>query len=163
MSGPHKDYTGRHITVSPSKPADVPQKRPSEESGALAIISKVAAHIKTVVTVLVGFGSVVALGAITFVELRDKPTREQVSEQISTRIAPVEAQLDAATTDRSKMVRDIDKVRSEVDKLEKVQRLILEQNLWQGEVLQHIANDKRGPVPPEPESLKEAKREVMLQ
>jgi len=161
MTSTHKDFTGRHITVS-SKAPDAPKKRKPEDSGPLAYAAKVTAHIKTLVTVLVGFASVVALGAITFVELRNKPTKDQVSDQISRRVEPVQLRLDEGTSARRKMSSDIKRVRSDVDKLERVQRLILEQGMWHGEVLQHIADDRKGPTPPEPESLKEAKREVML-
>lgn len=103
------------------------------------------------------FASLIGGGAVTFKELQDKPTKDEVQAEIQHHVAPV-----------AEKASEIDEVRDDVQDIKKTvkrQGDVLDYSLqnaaWQGEVLDHIAQKKRGLPDPKPEALRAKERKLM--
>ena len=98
---------------------------------------------------------------VTFDELASKPTIEQMQEAVEKRVQPIEIkQVDL--DDRSKKIKtNVDNVKTKVDRIEDVQSYQLEQQAWEGKVLEHLGAKKSGKAPERPEALEARERELL--
>lgn len=110
--------------------------------------------VKDLFLAVVFLGSLLWGAAVIFQRLADKPTQDQVQQKIETRIAPIEevqkTQAKAITT-----------ITTDVKRTKQVQEVLLEQNAYQANVLEHVANKKRGSPPPKPKDLDDKERALM--
>jgi ribulose 1,5-bisphosphate synthetase/thiazole synthase len=117
--------------------------------------------VKDVVAAIVFLGGLIGGGYVAFERISSKPDREDVIEAIEVRIQPVE---DVATQNAEaveKVKDDVGDVKQKVNRIESVNEVMLEQNAYQGEVLEHVAGNKRGLPPQKPEALKAKEMELM--
>ncbi len=122
--------------------------------------SKIALHgraVKELIGLAVIVATFVVTGTVFVLEVQNKPTVEQVESVV----APVRERSDnnAAELDAVKM--DLGTMGQDIQRVKKVQDYQLEQSTWQGDVLDHIGQRKRGPAPPKPESLKAKERDLI--
>ena len=110
---------------------------------------------------LLFFGTLIGGAIVTFDELASKPTIEQMQEAVEERVQPIEIkQVDL--DDRSKKIKtNVDNVKTKVDRIEDVQSYQLEQQAWEGKVLEHLGAKKSGKAPERPEALEARERELL--
>lgn len=128
--------------------------------------------IKEGVTIAVSLVAMVFVAATYFLETRAKPTKEQVQEAIVESVAPMVAKVETdgaalnseiveRKAEAADMRLDLTRIKTDVAKVEKVQDVILRQNAHMGDVLDHTARKKRGPVPGKPQSLTNAELDLL--
>jgi hypothetical protein len=127
------------------------------DSVSLEVAAKRADSVKTIVGVVLFFGSMFAGAVLTFQELKAKPTVEEVDHAIDEKIEPVQKKANHVED----IEEDVDEIRKDLDRVEEVQDYSIEQSAWQGDVLQHVAERKRTKPPPKPESLKAKERKLL--
>jgi len=89
-----------------------------------------------------------------FQRLAEKPTMREMEEAVDVRVSPVEKV-------QSEQAKTITTIESGVKRTKQVQEVVLEQNAYQGKVLEHIANKKRGDPPGKPKELERKETELM--
>lgn len=109
-----------------------------------------AEALKSLVGVAVLVVGLIAGGVATFLELQGKPTTHEMEDMVESKVVPLEGSVE-------KLERGAADVREEVERSRKVQEYLLRQSDWQGRVLVHVAEGKRGdlPAPPDNHSLLE--------
>lgn len=131
--------------------------------------------LSTVETAAVGFGrwrtivggllffAALGTGAVlAFAELQAKPTTAEVDVQIETKVAPVRVKADAAEAEVDTVGDTVSDIKATQARQGEVQSYLLEQMVWQGKVVQHIAQKKsRHDIPQKPPTL-EAKEQKLL-
>jgi len=110
--------------------------------------------VKDAVVAIVFFASLLGAAAVMFQRLAEKPTMREMEEAVETRVAPVEKV-------QSEQAKTITTIESDVNRTKQVQEVVLEQNAYQGKVLEHIANKKRGDPPGKPKELERKETELM--
>jgi hypothetical protein len=117
------------------------------------------------IAALVGGGvALVASVTIAAVEVQSKPDSPEVQELIregTERHREKTARMDERINRVEVAVEDVAEVRKDVQRIEDVQGYLIEQSLWQGDILEHIAGGNRGRVPQKPETLKAKERELL--
>lgn len=115
--------------------------------------------IKDIAMAVVFFGSLVGGAFLMIEELKSKPSQEDMTEAIETRVRPIEHISKKNEADIREFHGDMKDVRVKIDRIQDVNEVILEQNSYQGDVLHHLAEGKK---PPEkPEILKAKERNLM--
>jgi exonuclease VII small subunit len=99
---------------------------------------------KDIAQAVIFFGALVGGAFMTFAELRAKPSSEEVTEAIETRVAPLEETIDDLN-------KGMSRVESRVNQLEESTQQILDEVLFQGAV-QDCLSDKTCTVMPERDS-----------
>ena len=118
-----------------------------------------AKNIRTIVASIVALVGLVSAGSIAVHELQQKPSREQVQADIeSHNEADSHPATSAAIEANAKTTAEI---QSDVETVKRVQDYQIEQAVWQGSVLQHVAERKRSRPPAKPESLIRKERELL--
>lgn len=160
----------RHDGLSPSEHSmadaivaalEERQSRQEEASGSQWRLVKRLIAAKDIILFVVTIGSVLYGAFVLLGELQAKPSSDQMQEAIEQRVKPVE---DVATTNARAVERvetDVGKVKKKVDRIEDVQSYQLEQQAWEGEVLEHLGSKKRGKAPARPPELKKKERELL--
>ena len=133
---------------------DSPVPRPRESSDAFVRTANRVKAARDLVLAITLFGTIVVGSVLTFQELRNKPSTEDVREQIVTTIKPVEEQGDENRSDLISIKRSL-------GRMKKVQSFQLEQAAWQMSVLQHVAEKRKGPAPRKPDELRRLERELI--
>ncbi len=110
--------------------------------------------LKTIGSAGVFFVALIGGGAVTFQELQDKPTTEQVEHRIEESVAPVRALAVG-------VAEDLGEVKTDLERVKDVQDYSLQNAAWQGEVLDHIAQRKKGKPTAKPETLKDTERDLL--
>lgn len=128
-----------------------------EESQPILMAAKRSDAARQITAAVIFFGSLVAGAVVAYRELEAKPTIAQVDERIEYQIAPVREK----ANDVDALEVDVSKIHQDVSRVQQVQDLILEQTEYEGEVLKHIAAGRKGPIPEEPESLKDKRRKLI--
>lgn len=112
---------------------------------------------KDVVMAVSFFGSLCYGAFVVFEEMRDKPTTEDVEMML----IPVQ---DSVKENRENVIdlKDLmDDLDTKLNRVQKVNDVVLENLTWQAEVLDHVANQRRGKPPAKPDSLKRSERELL--
>jgi hypothetical protein len=109
-------------------------------------------------------GSLVAvIGVATayIFEMDAKPNTEEVQQAIVDAVAPVSAETKALQAETGTMQQNISEIQKDMERVEKIQDFSLDQSVYQGDVLDHIAQRRKGPPPPKPARLREKERELI--
>jgi len=101
-------------------------------------------NIQAIISFAVTVCALIAAGVLGYQSLAEKPTRQEVDVQMS--------QVRAETT---AMQDTLDKQGRQIERVMRVQDFQIEQSNWQGEVLDHIAQKQKSPVPSRPPRLNE--------
>lgn len=136
------------------------QKRDTEQSGA----AKAAARMRTwkeIVAAAVFFIGLFYGGALVFKEFQDKPTMKAVDDRIDSKVAPLAKDVEAVKGKVEEVEKSTDSIKRDVRRVKQVQDLQLDQAAWQGDVLDHLANKRRGPAPRKPDRVREKERELI--
>lgn len=129
-----------------------------EDSNSEIRLVKKLIRLKDIGIAILFFGSLIAAGVVTFGELADKPTVEQMQEAVEVRVAPVEEAVEVNAKSVKQIEHDVADIATDVARTKDVQQVVLEQGAHQSEVLDHIASKRQGKPPAKPESLKRAER-----
>jgi hypothetical protein len=130
-----------------------------EDSAILAAVAAKAKNIRTIVASIVALVGLVSAGSIAVHELQQKPSREQVQADIESHN---EADSHPATSSAIEAnAKTTAEIQSDVETVKRVQDYQIEQAVWQGSVLQHVAERKRSRPPAKPESLIRKERELL--
>lgn len=116
---------------------------------------------KDIIAAIIFLGSLIGAGYVAFERISQKPDAADVTKAIEVRVKPVE---DVAKTNAEaveKVKDDVGEVKQKVDKMEDVQSYQLEQQAWEGKVLEHLGSKKRGKAPPRPPELEQKERELL--
>ena len=117
---------------------------------------------KTIIGAVAFFGALGSGVVLTFAELQAKPTTDQVDDQIETVVAPVRAKADDTEHEVDTVGDTVSDIKATQARQGEVQSYLLEQMVWQGKVVQHIAQKKsRHEIPKKPPTL-EAKEQKLL-
>ena len=113
-------------------------------------------------SVVISLVVVVGVGTTYIYETSAKPTTEQVQEAIVEAVAPVSAETKALAVESHNMRDDISAIQGDMARVKKIQDFSLDQSVHMGDVLDHIAQKKKGPAPAKPQRLREKERELIL-
>ena len=135
-------------------------KRREDSNSEIRLVRKMI-QWKDVGIALLFFGGLIAGGVVTFSELAGKPTVEQMHEAVEARVAPIEKMAEENVKSAEAIETDVAKIEVKVDRIEDVQGYQLEQQAWEGTVLEHLGSKAKGKAPPRPEPLKAKERELL--
>ncbi len=107
-------------------------------------ISSAARSLREVVVSVAMIGGFLVAGVMGWQSLQEKPTRLEVDSKIA-----------AGTEERDEMRKTLEKHGKLLDRFGRVQGYQIAQARWQGDVLTHIAQKRRGTPPPRPERLRQ--------
>jgi hypothetical protein len=133
-------FTSEDLDALATKLAEV---LPDSSTANLEKLAKRAVSIREIVGLIIAIIALVSGGSITYLELKAKPTTQEVEAVV----APVR--------------EDVGKLKPRVDRVEKVQDYQIESMAWQGEVLEHIGQETPGKPPKKSEALKRKERELI--
>jgi len=102
-----------------------------------------------------------ALGGGMFLVYFEIPNRDEVHETIEERVVPIEEFSKNNAKTIQKIDDDVEEIQRDVKRAKDVQEVVLEQNAYQGKVLEHVANKKRGKPPSKPEGLEAKESDLM--
>jgi len=116
----------------------------------LSAISSFLKSVQAIVSFAVTLGALIAAGVLGYQSLADKPTRKEVELQVS--------KVQEQTHD---LQASLDTQKYQIARVMRVQSFQIEQANWQSEVLDHIAQKQKGPVPPRSPRLKQLRAELL--
>ncbi len=160
---PEMDSNTEAMVTSIVTYLDARENAKAADSATLAKAADRAKNLKAIAGAILFFGSIFAGAVLTFQELQDKPTLEDVLKVTETKVAPVREKATEVEAVVSDVAGDVDEIKEDLDRVEQVQEYSLEQSAWQGDVLLHVAERKRTKPPAKPESLKKKERELLRQ
>jgi hypothetical protein len=131
----------------------------AEDSAILAAVAAKAKNIRTIVASIVALIGFVSAGSIAVHELHQKPSREQVQADIENHNAADSHPTTSEAIEAN--AKTTAEIQSDVETVKRVQDYQIEQAVWQGSVLQHVAERKRSRPPAKPESLIRKERELL--
>lgn len=135
--------------------------RQSDDWKAAQVIAKRGGIVKEYVALGGSLVAVIGVATAYIFEMDAKPTTEKVQEAIVENVAPVAAETKALKAGAEEMRGDISEIQHDIERIEKVQDLSMDNDVWQGDVLNHMATKKRGPVPQKPQRLRDKERELI--
>lgn len=130
-----------------------------EDSAILAAVAAKAKNIRTIGASIVALVGLVSAGSIAVHELQQKPSREQVQTDIANHNETAAHPLASAAIEAN--AKTTAEIQADVETVKRVQDYQIEQAVWQGSVLQHVAERKRSRPPAKPESLIRKERELL--
>ncbi|MCK5495090.1 MAG: hypothetical protein KAI80_01665 [Hyphomicrobiaceae bacterium] len=147
------------LTASLATALKAARESEAEDSAILAAVAAKAKNIRTIVASTVALVGFVSAGTLAVHELQQKPSREQVQTDIENHNeAAAHPVASAAIEANAKTAAEI---QADVETVKRVQDYQIEQAVWQGSVLQHVAERKRSRPPAKPESLIRKERELL--
>ena len=96
-------------------------------------------------------------GGMVYKEFQDKPSKAEVEktvEPLRERAAATEAKVEV-------LEENIGEIKDDVTRVKKVQEYQFENAAWQSEVLDHVAQKKKGKPKKKPQSLKDKERDLI--
>ena len=143
----------KHLAVKLERLIDAMEGR--ETADGVAKIAARAVRVKEAVAAVLFLAALIAGGALTFRELQAKPTQAELRGTIKHhRQNEVHDQTAALETQTQQ-------IKTTVERMQQVQGYLIESLAWQGDVLEHVANKRRGKPPAKPNSLKQKERELI--
>lgn len=127
------------------------------DQNALSQSAKRSRALKDIGATVLFFSALIAAGAVTVKELQEKPTLREVQDHVEEVIEPVREKVQEVDV----MKADTKAIKKDIGRMKQVQDYQLEQSAWQGDVLEHMANKKKGKPPGKPSSLNEKERELL--
>ena len=113
--------------------------------------------IKDFVSLGVFAVTLIAGGGVIYKEFQDKPSKEDVDQTLQ----PLRDDAEAAEKRVEVLEENIGEIKEDVTRVKKVQEYQFENAAWQSEVLDHVAQKKKGKPKKKPESLKKQERDLI--
>ena len=124
-------------------------------------LSRRGRTIKELIALGASVVTVIVIGTVTVLELRAKPTDTEVDAAVEAAVAPVRSAEAKAEKRISDNETKVGQMATDIDRIKRVQDYQLENSAWQSEVLDHVAQKKKGKPSPKPEALKRKERQLI--
>jgi hypothetical protein len=133
------------------------EQRDVTQSDRWAKVATQGRNVRELVGLAVIIVTFIVTGTVFILEVQNKPSVEQVKSLM----APVRDRADRNEEDINGVKVDLGTMGQDIKRVKQVQGYQLEQSAWQGDVLDHIGQRKRGPAPVKPAILKAKERELL--